>query len=318
MPSRIYFPLRSNGSALLTGRPVAQMRRRLLRGAILYDEVYLEAGVHRIWAGPRGSMTNWSGQEDVSWQTPRERGRVRGNNFSISFQPTDKPESPFQTLLQSPADIAWEPTFEPFKRELGKREMPWLHFGHMDDPRKLKSAAGSIFNPDLKDPRLQRLFPEKFVRDLIVKHATIDLDAQSAQSAPHACAREASPRRTLSVEQAHELPDLTALEWRGVAHGLAALLDAQMINGYDASSFDGFSNALDPPNAGRRASSPSQQLTRFGTFGHCRMCGDNALWYTPSDRLRNVGNSSLKDSQRPRALRASGTASAYGAMECQP
>lgn len=57
MPGRsaVYFPLRSNAASMLAGRPVADIRRRIKRAALLHDDVILESGTYDLHAGPQGS-----------------------------------------------------------------------------------------------------------------------------------------------------------------------------------------------------------------------------------------------------------------------
>jgi hypothetical protein len=50
--SALLVPLRSNAHTLLAGAPVAAMRRRLKWASILFDRVYLEAGILHAQAGP--------------------------------------------------------------------------------------------------------------------------------------------------------------------------------------------------------------------------------------------------------------------------
>lgn len=72
----LYVPLRSNAKTLVTGTPVAALRRRLKYASVFNEQLLLESGVLRMHAGEGGS---WSVIEQATadrparWQTPRQR-----------------------------------------------------------------------------------------------------------------------------------------------------------------------------------------------------------------------------------------------------
>ena len=53
--SALLVPVRSNGSALLTGKPVESVRKRLKFASLYFDYVFLETGIFDMSAGPGGS-----------------------------------------------------------------------------------------------------------------------------------------------------------------------------------------------------------------------------------------------------------------------
>ena len=133
--STIYFPLRSNASALFAGPGVASVRRRILTAALLNDQVVLEDGFHVAWAGPAGGSTITAhGDQSAPWQTPRQRGRATGAQHYVAMRPDDAPETaPFRAVVMTEATFSWRPTFEPFRRELPASAARWLSFGHVTD-----------------------------------------------------------------------------------------------------------------------------------------------------------------------------------------
>lgn len=133
--STIFFPLRSNASALFAGPGVAGVRRRILAAALLNDSVVLEDGVHVAWAGAAGgsSMTA-HGERQARWQTPRQRGAATGAPHYVALRMSDAPETaPFHPVVTGDAVFSWHATFEPFRRELPASAAAWLSFGHIDD-----------------------------------------------------------------------------------------------------------------------------------------------------------------------------------------
>lgn len=55
--SILYVPLRSNAKTLVTGKPIAAVRRRLKYASVFNDQVFLESGVSRMQAGEGGSSS---------------------------------------------------------------------------------------------------------------------------------------------------------------------------------------------------------------------------------------------------------------------
>lgn len=182
VPSRAYFPLRSNAKSLVVGQSLNSVRRRIKLSALLHDEVWIEDGVFIQWAGPTGGFSSWlpsDRQETVRWQTPRERGSSQGQEHSLSMAPEEVagvPGTNFRTVLRSTATISWRATFEPLKTELPKA-YDWIAFGHVNDSElgRLKSVADHWIRADLRDDCLRTMLPEQFVRSAVIKNANLDL-----------------------------------------------------------------------------------------------------------------------------------------------
>jgi hypothetical protein len=133
--STIYFPLRSNASALFAGPGVAGVRRRILAAALLNDRVVLEAGAHIAWAGDDGAFTlTLPNQGNERWQTPQQRGHLVGSRHLVNARSSDAPETtPFRQVVSTEARFSWHATFEPFRRELPSSAAKWLTFDLVRD-----------------------------------------------------------------------------------------------------------------------------------------------------------------------------------------
>lgn len=174
-PSTIYFPLRSNASALFAGPGVAGVRRRILAAALLTDQIVLEPGFHMAWAGPTGgaSMTN-HGERAVGWQTAHARGRATGARHWVSARPSDAPAStPMRAVIVSDATFSWRATFEPFRRELPRSAARWLDFGSIADDRPANEIVRGWESRDrLRDITARRI-ARSSTRDHFVHSATL-------------------------------------------------------------------------------------------------------------------------------------------------
>ena len=73
--SVLYVPLRSNAKTLITGQPIAALRRRLKYASVFQDQLFLESGVLRMEAGEGGSSIF---AESVTADRPAA-GRLRGS-----------------------------------------------------------------------------------------------------------------------------------------------------------------------------------------------------------------------------------------------
>jgi hypothetical protein len=183
-PSTIFFPLRSNASALFAGPGVAGVRRRILAAGLLHDSVVLEDGVHTAWAGATGASSMTAhGETHEEWQTPRRRGAATGAQHYVALRPSDAPETtPFHRVVTTEAVFSWLATFEPFRRELPASAAAWLSFGHAvnDEPAK-KIVAGWESSDRNEDLRRYRLGPRpeppggQFVHGAIVSGGYYDL-----------------------------------------------------------------------------------------------------------------------------------------------
>ena len=106
-----WFGLRSNAQSLLAGRPIVSVRQRLKLASLFSDQVLLESGARVIHAGPAGSTSLRHAISTMQqWQSTRDRGGWRKSGFELGLDG--------QVMLESPAEIAWEAPFEPFKAEL--------------------------------------------------------------------------------------------------------------------------------------------------------------------------------------------------------
>src|SRR2546428_8770885 len=93
----VLFPLASNAHALVTGRPVRNVRARLKLASLLYNQVLVEAGQMSIQAGPHGSSAWRHGSrpdEPSKWQTPSGRNRAQAAPFSLSIAAQTEPGVP--------------------------------------------------------------------------------------------------------------------------------------------------------------------------------------------------------------------------------
>ena len=137
--SALFVPLRSNGSALLTGKPIESVRRRLKFASVYFDHVLLEAGIFDVSAGPGG----WLGAvrppldgEIPRWQTPGRRGAEQRQPFTVSIGRDQGPgvvPGPMMPTLSSQATISWKATLHPFADEMPPGT-DWIDFLRPSDP----------------------------------------------------------------------------------------------------------------------------------------------------------------------------------------
>ncbi len=78
-------------------------------------------------------------------------------------------------MVRSPATIAWQATFEPFKKELPKSAARWFEFGHVHDYPEAGDLARRWARAVRQDGKLVALWPEQFVRDTFVGGTHLDL-----------------------------------------------------------------------------------------------------------------------------------------------
>jgi hypothetical protein len=221
-PSTIYFPLRSNASALFAGSGVAGVRRRILAAALLNDEVVLESGLHTSWAGATGGFSSTShGNDSARWQTPRARGQATGERHYVSVRSSDAPDTaPMHPIIISPAEFSWEATFEPFRRELPASASGWLAFGFIDDDGPANEIVRGWESIDRRNAFRAEVrgiaTPShvNFVRPTIVKAGYFDL----ATAALTGAAVSMDRRHAIAVDErlragdAHRLGGYYALE----------------------------------------------------------------------------------------------------------
>jgi hypothetical protein len=215
----VYFPLRSNAKALLTGAPVAALRRRMKVAGLLCDRIYLEAGALEISAGSGGGFVERLPLAEAvssTWQTPAERREMTGAQFYVTLAPEDTPGVPSDrqatAVINSEAAIAWRPTFHPFARELGD-DCDWVTFVVPEQsPDADRIVRDFVWNDD-RDQGLAKLFPTRFARSRIVEDANRDF------------VNAALGGITVSVDRAHAvvLENRLAAGDAGRAHGMVSL-----------------------------------------------------------------------------------------------
>ena len=175
--SRVLFPLRSNARSLLAGKAASGVRRRIKLAALLSDRLLIEEGVRDISAGSGGSTAFWqpaNTPDGARWQTTHERKKATGGIASIVAKlSTAPPDQPGRRMLQFSPLIAWRATFEPLKDEL--TGYPWVEFDRVDDSGEAKRLVRRLVQVENRDPKLQEILPDSFVRKLVVEHANLDL-----------------------------------------------------------------------------------------------------------------------------------------------
>jgi hypothetical protein len=176
--SVLVVPLRSNASTLVAGAPIAAMRRRLKFASLFYDRLFLESGILRIQAGPRGSsrfLVPPSKDDPPRWQTPAERRAATGATFVVAMRPEDAPDATPRTMVSSEATISWTATLHPFADELPPGT-DWVEFVKSRDPA---GEAGQLAQQwtwaDRRNDSLKRAEPIQFVRETIISNANHDL-----------------------------------------------------------------------------------------------------------------------------------------------
>jgi hypothetical protein len=179
--SALLVPLRSNASSLLTGTPVAAIRRRLKFASLFFDHIYLEWGVYRTQAGPHGHfgvIEEPRPENPPRWQTPGERGANQRASFTVGFGREDTPgvmASTLQTAIASPTTISWVATLHPFTREFPEGTN-WIQFARTSDPTGPAGKLASQWTfQDRSNPALHQSIPETFVRNAVIKNANRDL-----------------------------------------------------------------------------------------------------------------------------------------------
>jgi len=179
--SALYVPLRSNAMSLVTGAPIAALRRRLKYGSLFHDTLILEAGILRMKAGAGGSFSSIdppTEHEPPRWETPRQRHQAEQSAFQISVARETTPgvsDAVMQPLLASDSAIAWTATLLPFADEL-PAAADWIHFGRFTKPGpSVEKAAQRWIWADQRNARLERAIPGRFVRDAVIKNADNDL-----------------------------------------------------------------------------------------------------------------------------------------------
>ncbi len=152
--------------------------------SLLHDHVLLEGGIWRATMGPTGGWSTWNPPQVGQlprWQAPSRRGKAQRGRVYVQMRADDAPEgTPFHRMIEGPASVAWESTFEPFRDELPPGASKWLTYGHSPDTADIQAIARSWAWTDDHDPELQRRWPNTFTRDLFVKATHLDLALSAA------------------------------------------------------------------------------------------------------------------------------------------
>lgn len=177
---KVYFPLASNAHALLKGRPLEGVRRRLKVASLLHEEILLESGLLRIQAGANGAIALGTPDSTIEaeWQSPSERGTLQAGEFTVSIgrQGTD-PTGDEGTTLRSNSAIAWNPTFEPFRREFPSG-IDWIQLGRFAVPPKSQATdevLSALRSRDESNLAITRKLPDPLVRNQVLRHVESDL-----------------------------------------------------------------------------------------------------------------------------------------------
>lgn len=184
--SALYVPLRSNAKTLVTGMPIASLRRRLKYASVFYDALFLESGILRMQAGEGGSssfMVPATSDSPAQWQTPRQRQLAQHAPFQLAIGREITPGVPAETtrpFLASDSAVAWTATLLPFADEL-PASTDWIHFGKFSDPTPpIDRIARDWTWADERNPYLEQAIPGRFVRGAVIKNANQDLAITTA------------------------------------------------------------------------------------------------------------------------------------------
>jgi hypothetical protein len=184
--STLLVPLRSNGSTLIAGAPVAAFRRRLKYASILFDQIFLEGGVLRLNAGPSLSFNMvepFNPQAPPRWQTAAARHAAEKTPFQLAVGKEDTPGVPAAIMHPagySETSISWVATLYPFADELPPGT-DWVEFVKSHDPvGSVKQLADQWSLADERNPSLERVMPVRFVRNTVIKNVNRDLALATA------------------------------------------------------------------------------------------------------------------------------------------
>jgi hypothetical protein len=186
--STLLVPLRSNASTLLTGRPIAAMRRRLKFASVYHDRLLLEAGILKVQVGPGGGSTIHTmpaEQQTVRWQTPHARHVAEQGRFQLAMGRETAPGVPAETMrtfIDSETSICWVATLDPFGDELPPGA-DWVDF--VRSPNSLPGEVGRLADKwtwaDKRNTALTQAMPVQFVRDTVIGHANHDLAGAASE-----------------------------------------------------------------------------------------------------------------------------------------
>jgi hypothetical protein len=179
--SAMYVPLRSNAKTLVTGQPIAVLRRRLKYASVFHDKLILQSGILRMQAGAGGSSSFISAANPADpprWQTPRDRHLAGQSPFQISMGRESSygvPAEALKPVLVSDTAISWTATLHPFAREL-PADAGWVHFGQFSKPGPSVDRLAQRWTwADQRNPQLESAIPGRFVRSAVIKNVNDDL-----------------------------------------------------------------------------------------------------------------------------------------------
>jgi hypothetical protein len=181
--SVLVVPLRSNANTLVAGTPVAALRRRLKFASLFFDRLFLETGIYRVNAGPRGAssfIVPPSETDPPRWQTAADRHARTGRKFTVAFSEEPPPGGDLRVLVTSEASIAWDATLHPFADEL-PAGANWIEFVTSANPAgEVNQVAQRWTREDEGNSALQRAIPVPFVRGEVIKSTNRDLALAAA------------------------------------------------------------------------------------------------------------------------------------------
>jgi hypothetical protein len=179
--STLLVPLRSNGSALLAGRPVESVRRRLKTASISFDQIHLEAGVYRLQAGPGGSYSVHEPprpDEAPRWQTAAQRHAAKATSFGLDMGRELVPgvlAPTVSTIMSSEIEAFWAATLQPFAYEL-PADTDWIDFVRTRDPAgEMWRLSNEWVEADKQNGALERSVPQIFLRSAVIGDSNRDL-----------------------------------------------------------------------------------------------------------------------------------------------
>ena len=184
--SVLFVPLRSNAKTLVTGAPIAALRRRLKYASVFHDQLFLESGVLQMQAGEGGSssfVVPATEDRPARWQTPRQRQLAQQSPFQLLVGQEIIPGVPAEMMhpvLASDSAISWAATLHPFAAEL-PGDTDWIHFGRFTEPGPgVRGIAEDWTQADERNPYLDEVIPGRFVRAAVIKSANNDLALAAA------------------------------------------------------------------------------------------------------------------------------------------
>jgi hypothetical protein len=188
--STILVPLRSNGSTLLNGAPVAALRRRLKYASIFFERLLLESGMLLMNAGPSQSVLigPFNQEGPHRWQTGAARHGAKKHRFFVAMGWGDPfgPLPAIETPGTAETAISWAATLDPFADEFPPN-IDWVEFENSPAPRieftstkpfepvgSLQVLADQMTQADEQNPALEQAIPESFMRDIAVSNVNHD------------------------------------------------------------------------------------------------------------------------------------------------